>query len=110
MQGDAYNIPIEILTSDGTPANEGNLEDVEVTLGCIIKSLAKKEILFNSKDKVFEFPLTQDETFQLYENKYDIQVRVKTTENQVVGFKLREIAVIKSRSKVVLETKHNIWW
>ena len=102
MQGDAYSIPIEILTSDGIPASNVNFKDVEITLGHITKRLSNNEVFYNPNEKIFEFPLTQKETFSLYESKYDIQVRVKVSENQVIGFEIKEIAIIKSKSKAVL--------
>lgn len=101
MQGDQYKIPIEIITSDGTPASDGVLQDLEVTIGGITKSLANGEITYNNADKVFEFPITQEETLKLNPVNYNVQIRVKVNDN-VVGYDLGKIVVIKSQSKVVL--------
>lgn len=103
MQGDAYSIPIEITASNGTTLNDTTIEDVEITLGKFTKTLKSNEIVYNFSDSVFEFPLTQEETFQLKAYKYDLIVRVKVAENQVIGFKLKDyIEVETSTSKVVL--------
>ena len=102
MQGDAYNIPIEIKLADGTVADDTYFDDVEIVLGNSIKTLKKGEISYDSENGVFLFPLEQETSFDFYAISQKAQVRVKTTNNEVFGIPLDKAAVIESISKVVL--------
>ena len=42
MQGDAYNIPIEIILADGTVADDSTFAEVEIAIGGVIKRLSEK--------------------------------------------------------------------
>lgn len=102
MQGDAYNIPIEILLADGTVAEQSDFTDVEIAIGNNIKSLSKKEITYDEENKVFLFPLKQEDSFDFFAVVKKAQVRVKTPNGEVFGIQLDKAAVIESISKVVL--------
>lgn len=76
-RGDQYNIPFPIILGNKilTP-NE--IEDVVISFNDISKSFKKEEVTFNWDKNYFEFPLTQEETFDLYPGvRLDSQVRFK---------------------------------
>lgn len=102
MQGDAYNIPIK-LQVDGGIADISMFSEVEITIGNIRKTLSNNNISFDASKKVFLFPLSQKESFNLIVGEYIPEVRVKIAESdEVLGTKLEKILVVKSKSKAVL--------
>lgn len=102
MQGDQYEIPVEIITADGTPATADSFADVEITVGKYCKSLSAGEIEYSEEQGSFLFPLTQAETIAMPDLPQNIQLRVKTKAGNVVGIKLGQMVVMASRSKEVL--------
>jgi hypothetical protein len=101
MQGDAYNIPIEIMADDGI-ADETLFDEVEIVIGTMVKTMSSGEITYDTENKVFLFPLSQKESMKLGA-KADCQVRVKPNgTNDVIGVNLGEIDVDKTLSKAVL--------
>lgn len=101
MQGDQYNIPIEILAEDG--ATDPTLfQDVEIVFGSLVKTMAKEQISYDAEGKVFLFPLSQKESMNMPQ-KVKVQVRVKLNGSEdVIGCDLGEIDVAKTMSKAVL--------
>lgn len=102
MQGDAYNIPIEILLADGTVADNSTFAEVEIAIGGVIKRLSEKSISYDQENKVFLFPIQQEESFKYFALNQKAQVRVKTINGEVFGVNLDKAAVQESISKVVL--------
>lgn len=102
LQGDSYEIPIEILKDDNEIATDADFADVEVVIGIFTKTLSKGEIRYDNEQKAFMFPLEQSRTFKLNATKQPVQVRVKTHSGDVIGCNVGEIDVIKSLSKAVL--------
>lgn len=101
MQGDAYNIPIEIMVDDGV-ADKTLFDEVEIVIGNIVKTMSSGEITYDNENKVFLFPISQKESMKLGA-KADCQVRVKPNgTNDVIGVNLGEIDVVKTLSKAVL--------
>ena len=86
-QGDQLYIPFPIIfdqyilsESDFIDTvNSDNNGDIEITLGGEIrKTFQNKEIKFNKLTYTFDFPLTQDETFDLYPGmRLKSQIRIK---------------------------------
>lgn len=111
-QGDQYSIPFPILldryivTSDfidsEKPENSG---DIEITVGDLRKTFKNNEIKFNTITYTFDFPLTQEETFELYPGmRLRSQVRVKFRKygdenNFIYSYDGPDIVVIESMSK-----------
>lgn len=102
MQGDQYALPIELMAKDGTPLSPDTLADVEVVVGTMRKTMSRGAIVYDAERGVFLFPLTQEETFAMRDQRYKVQLRVKTTGGDVVGIYLGEIIVDMSKSKEVL--------
>lgn len=102
MQGDSYSIPIEISTGENMfTIDISELDDLEIIIGNIRKTLNKGTITFN--DGIFYFPISQKETFSLEDGEHDIQVRVKLKDsNNVIGTVTKGICVLPSKSKAVL--------
>ena len=102
MQGDQYAIPFEILTADGTPANGDTFADVELVVGALRKTMSGGAIVYDADQGAFLFPLTQEETFAMRDQRYTAQLRVKTITGEVVGQDLGVIIVDVSKSKEIL--------
>ncbi|MBQ5900231.1 MAG: hypothetical protein IIW86_00060 [Clostridia bacterium] len=101
MQGDQYNIPIEILADDGV-TDPTVFDDVEIVIGPLVKTMVKEQISYDTERKVFLFPLLQKESMNMPQ-KAKAQVRVKLNGSEdVIGVDLGEIDVAKTMSKAVL--------
>lgn len=100
MQGDGYGLPIEIHRSDGTVVTDGDVADVEVTLGSVRKTFGQGEVTFF--DGKWFFPVTQQETFSLEAQRQRCQVRILWPDGTVEGVSLGEILVTESLSREVL--------
>ena len=102
MQGDQYAIPFEILTADGTPANGDTFADVELVVGALRKTMSSGAIVYDADRGAFLFPLMQEETFSMRDQRYKAQLRVKTVDGDVIGIDLGVIIVDVSKSKEIL--------
>lgn len=101
MQGDSYNIPIEILAEDGV-TDPTVFEDVEIVFGSLVKTMGNGQIFYDAEQKVFLFPLSQKESMNMPQ-KVKAQVRVKLNgSGDVIGVDLGEIDIDKTLSKAVL--------
>lgn len=102
MQGDQYRIPLEI-SIDGAPIDDQSVDDIEIVIGSVCKSMVKGDVTYSASDKVFLFPITQAETFRFTPSVYDMQARIKPKgSSDVVGVQIGSVSVIKSNSKAVL--------
>lgn len=100
MQGDSYNLTIEILNAEGNAVTPNDVIDVEIAIGFLRKTYANNEILY--ADGLWVFPITQEESFKLPPARIKAQVRVVWTSRLVEGTALDEFLVQESISKVVL--------
>lgn len=100
MQGDSYNLGIEILDGDGKQVLPDDVADVEIVIGHLKKTYAKGEVTYGGDEWLV--PLTQEESFSLMPAKPKGQVRVKWASGEVTGAKLDISSVDESRSKEVL--------
>ena len=101
MQGDAY--PLSILLYDQERQAEITpdiTEDVEFSVGGIIKSVASGQVYYNENRWIF--PLTQSDTFSWRVGSQQIKGRIKFLDGEVKGVDIGEIIVTKSESKKVL--------
>ena len=111
QEGDTYVLQIP-LTENGEDININNVSLVEFMFdnirkiyGTYIKGqqTITGDVTYNSEEKCFEVPLSQEETFLLKENniiKY--QARVKFTDNSVKSTCVYNGYVSESISKEVL--------
>lgn len=100
MQGDSYNLGIEILDSNGNLVLPADVADIEIVIGHLKKTYAKGEVKYG--DDAWLFPLTQEESFSIMPSKPKGQVRVKWVSGEVTGAKFDIATVDESRSKEVL--------
>ena len=98
MQGDAYNIPVDILMN-GKPL-EGATE-IEVMIGGIRKTLTGGEVAPTTEAGEYLVQLTQEETFRL-DAEAAVIVRVLFPDGSVLGTQAGRLLIDRSRSKVVL--------
>ena len=99
MQGDSYNLGIEILDGD-KQVLPADVADVEIVIGHLKKTYAKGEVTYGGD--AWMFPLTQEDSFSLLPSKPKCQVRIKWASGEVTGAKFDISSVDESRSKEVL--------
>lgn len=101
MQGDSYNIPIEILAED-VATDPTVFEEIEIVFGHTVKTLSSGAITYDESKKEFLFPISQKESMNM-PNKVKAQLRVKLNGSEdVIGINLGEVDVEKTLSKLVL--------
>lgn len=103
MQGDQYYIPFSIKFDDGSVADGGTFDDVEIVLGGIRKTMSGGAVTYDVVSGSFLFPITQAESFKLIPGTPVLQIRVKPKESSdVIGVYVGPVSVTKSESKAVL--------
>lgn len=100
MQGDSYNIAISLKNNAGQEITPDDVTDVEITIGRTPKTYLQGEVSY--ADGKWLYPMSQDESFQLWPMMTDAQVRVKWPGGVVEGQKLTGMPVAESKSKEVL--------
>lgn len=100
MQGDSYNLGINILNNAGNPVTPDDVSDVEITIGHLRKTYKNSELRFS--DGVWQFPLSQDETFGYLPSAPKAQVRVVWANGVIEGKPLYGVRISESLSKEVL--------
>lgn len=101
MQGDSYNIPIEIMAEESV-ADPSVFAEVEIVFGSLVKKMTKNEISFDEKEKVYLFPISQLESMNMPERvKAQVRVKLKGSGN-VIGISLGEVSIDRTMSKAVL--------
>lgn len=101
MQGDQYMQPISIKKKNGEPLTDRELDDMEVMIGNVRKTLSGGTVTFDSEDQVFLVHLTQAETFRM-NGVEDVIARLKFLTGDIIGIKFGKIDWEASKSKVVL--------
>lgn len=97
MQGDQYKIPFSITDAKGQILTDEQLDDVEICVGLI--KYHKPDVVYNSLLQVWEFPLVQEQSFRIAQEKVPVKIRVKTIDNKIIGIDLGKINVFQSISK-----------
>lgn len=100
MQGDSYNLGINILNNAGSPVTPEDIIDIEITIGHMTKSYRAAQITF--ENNVWMFPLTQAETQSFWPGSVKSQVRVQWANGAIEGKPLFGIRVDEGISKEVL--------
>ena len=100
MQGDSYNLGINILNNAGQPVTPDDIKDVEITIGNLRKTYLNAQVTF--RDGVWLFPLSQEETFRYWPTSVKAQVRVVWANGVIEGKPLYGIRINESISKEVL--------
>lgn len=97
MQGDSYNLGINILNNAGSPVTPDDVRDVEITIGHLRKTYLNAEVTYY--DGVWMFPLSQKETFGYWPSSVKAQVRVVWANGVIEGKPLYGVRVNESISK-----------
>ena len=100
MQGDSYNLGINILNNAGQPVTPNDIKDVEITIGNLRKTYLNAQVTYH--DGVWIFPLSQEETFRYWPASVKAQVRVVWANGVIEGKPLYGIRINESISKEVL--------
>lgn len=106
-RGDQYNIPFPVILGNKL-LSPNDIEDVVISFNDLCKSFKKDEITFNWDRYCFEFPLTQEETLDLYPSmRLNSQVRykLKQLDNRnpmISSFEGPSIVIIDSNSKEII--------
>lgn len=100
MQGDNYSLGIVILNNAGSPVVPGDIVDVEITVANTIKTYRNAEVTF--LDGVWLFPVTQQDSFDMWPTAIKAQVRVKWKNGAIEGKPIYGIRIDESLSKEVL--------
>lgn len=100
MQGDAYDLGIEIFDDNGNQVLPDDVSDVEIVLGHMTKTYANNEIKYG--EDCWLFPMSQEDSFRLMASKPKAQVRIKWKTGEVDGAKIDMSSVDESSSKEVL--------
>lgn len=97
MQGDAFVQKIKINKNGNTTVTPDDVLDVEVTFGRLSKTYADGDLLY--RDGLWEFPLSQAETFRMRDTYQRVQVRVCWPNGDVEGADLGDVFVTESLSR-----------
>lgn len=100
MQGDQYSITFGIDFND-EPLDVSMVETVQFAIGNVVKlykSDGSGECSYDFDNKVFIFPVSQQETF-LLNGIQNCQTRIKFTDNTIVGGKTSGIMFTFSSTK-----------
>ena len=78
------------------------VNDVEICIGCIRKTMSDGEITYDQDLKAFLFPLDQNESFRLRPGQQPAQIRIKTKSGDVIGSVIPNINIKDAISEEVL--------
>lgn len=102
MQGDSYNLPIELTVGDPAKlVTPDMLDDLEVVIGNVRKTLGKGDITYDAERSLFLVYLSQQDTFRLCGNE-SVKIRPKFIRGDVIGINAGALTVEHGASKVVL--------
>ena len=100
MQGDACNPGIRIQNNAGNPVTPNDIQDLEMTIGHLRKTLSGAQLSYHNG--LWLFPLSQTESRSLLPSHQRAQVRVLWPNGVVEGHDIPDIAIRESISKEVL--------
>ena len=104
MQGDQYSLAIH-LKIDNEEIDLTTIEKIQFKIGNLLKTFVKgdeeSEVVYDSDNHIFDFPLTEEETFQFSNTTAICEVRVKFVGGIIKGAKIAPVQIdfasIKSR-------------
>lgn len=99
-QGDDVKLNITLNINGDQIKDISNISIVEFAFGDIVKSYPD-EVAFNPDNQYFVVPFSQKESFMMKE-EIGVQVRVKFTDNSVIGTPIYKYIVRRSISKDVI--------
>ena len=107
MQGDSYPVFVSLkMTQTGDPITPDMVEEVEICVGdSLRKTHTAGEVLYDATQLQWFFVPSQEETFALEPDSYDVQTRIKLPNGQyspVKGIKVGTIIIIDAQSEEVI--------
>ena len=100
MQGDSYNLGIQILNNAGSPITPDDIQDLEITIGHLRKTYRESQLTYS--DGLWMFPVNQGESFGYRPAAAKAQVRVRWANGVVEGKPMYGVRIEESISKEVL--------
>lgn len=101
MQGDSYYLSFNI-TVNNEEIDLSTINSIQFVVGDLIKYYNNDdtgEVTYNDETKTFLFPLSQQETFNIT-GTVESQIRIKFTDNTIVGKYLGSINIQESLTEV----------
>lgn len=108
MQGDSYAVFVELrFEQTAEPITPDMVSDVEIIVGdsALRKTYANGEVLYDTEQSQWYFVPTQEETFGLDPDSYEVQVRIKFANGQhsaVKGIDVGNISILDAKSEEVI--------
>lgn len=100
MQGDSYHLGFTVKNNAGSIVTPEDVLDVEITVGHLIKTYRKGQIVYG--EERWYFPLSQTETFGYWPKAVKAQIRVRWKNGIVEGKTIHGLRIHESISKEVL--------
>lgn len=80
--GDQYAIPVTVtFGDDNTKITTDNVDEITIKIGKVPKSYPNGELLFDSEQEEWLYPITKDESDSLKSSSVNFQVRIKIGDN-----------------------------
>lgn len=96
MQGDQYDLTFD-LTVNNEELDIETISKIQFKVGNLLKTYVANdentEVTYNTEDKLFYFPLTEEETFALDNSNVNVEIRVKFTDDKIKGLALGNISL-----------------
>ena len=110
MQGDSYNLPFVLTLNGTTDITPYFVAELELCIGNddtveVRKMFSSGGVWYDESMKRWFFRLSQQESFGLDPNTYDVVVRVKFADDNnadVIGLRIGRITVINTQSEEVI--------
>lgn len=107
MQGDSYAVFVNLkLTETGEPLTPEMVADVEICVGeTLRKTHTAGEVQYDPAEREWYFIPSQEETFALDPESYEVQARIKLPNGQystVKGIKVGTIVILDANSEEVI--------
>lgn len=100
MQGDSYNIGIQILNNAGSVVTPNDVQEVEVTIAGKTKRYTDGNIIYTNGK--WGYPISQTESMDIYADRVRAQVRVKWNDGAVEGQELTGLRLSETMSREVI--------
>ena len=96
MQGDQYDLSFH-LTIDNEEIDITQIEKIQFKVGDLLKefipSSEESEIVFDDTENLFNFPLTETETFKFNNTNVDCEVRIKFVGGVIKGLRISAVPI-----------------
>lgn len=107
MQGDSYAVFVDLkMKESGEPITPSMVSDVEIQVGDNLrKTHSAGEVLYDETQSQWYFIPSQEETFALDPESYEVQARIKFSNGKfpaVKGIRVGSIDILDAKSEEVI--------